>query len=162
MEVKFQLSASPLIAVMLALVGTTAATSVMFIIAVPVPVRIVAALGVVALFLAAIYRHALLRGPRAVRTVAFLDDDSLAITANNGVWRGTLIHLRAAPLLTVFIVGDGRRFFNVLVAADSMSHDRHRQLRVRLLGAKKSPTPQPAAPSSPPPPRRSSHSSWRR
>ena len=94
------------------------------------------------LFVVAARHHAFLRGNRAVRAIAFLSAGNVEITANNGIFVGQLKSVFALPILAVFVVdGGNRQIFNVMVAFDSLPADSHRQLRVQLLCAPKSPSP---------------------
>lgn len=139
MESKFQFGASRRAAVFLAGGGATAAAGIMLIITIPAPFRIAAAFATAVLFAAAVRRHAFLRGKRAVRGIEFLPGGEVEIASGEGVWRGHIESADASPLLTVFTVRSGKKVFSAMVCDGGMEPDLHRQLRVRLLGAKKPP-----------------------
>ena len=93
---------------------------------------IVCTAAVLALFAAAIWQYAMLRGGEAVQTVAFLEDGIIEIAANNGMWRGVLAAVTVSPFLSVFVVRAPKKKIVVLLFFDTLDTDDNRRARAIL------------------------------
>ena len=102
------------------------------IIAIPAPLRAALILLTVGVFVAAIRRHALLRGGAAVLGTSFLPQGEIALTTRNGTHYGRLTNYYLSPLLTIFVVRCNGKNLGILAAVDSMEKDAHRKLRINL------------------------------
>ncbi len=133
-SLRLDLGASRLLAaVLMAAHGGAAA------IAAWLPLALPFRLGLLALVAVSLYRglrdHALRRGARAITAFRLNADDTCAVQRGAAGWEeGRLRDCWVHPLLTILVVraGGRRRSVSVVIAADAVSAEAFRRLRVRL------------------------------
>ena len=118
--------------------GAVIAVAAVLIIPAPLPLRVLAAAVVAAVFWRAGRRVARLRGEGAVGGVEFLDDGRVAVLDGRREHAdiGEVVYHFASPLLITLIVRGGKRRHAAMVMRDSLPADEHRQLRVRLMASR--------------------------
>ena len=139
-----------MLSALFATAATPAIVGILSIITIPLSLRIIAMIIIIVLFAHAIYRHAWLRGKRAIHTIDFLgkravsatnflptDDIEITIGDNRDIVRGQLQSAYVSSILTVFTIIVHKRQYHILSAFDSLPKDSHRQLRIRLLATGK-------------------------
>ena len=139
-----------MLSALFATAATPAIVGILSIITIPLSLRIIAMIIIIALFAHAIYRHAWLRGKRAIHTIDFLgkraisatnflptDDIEITIGDNRDIVRGQLQSAYVSSILTVFTIIVHKRQYHILSAFDSLSTNSHRRLRIKLLTIKK-------------------------
>jgi toxin CptA len=128
------------------------AAAIGLLVTLPLPswVMLIAAMALLGSMIHSVHRHALLRGRRAITTLAFSDRETIRVSLRDGSSHAGRVlgsSTIGTTLTLLNIALDGRRLpVHAVLLGDSLSADDFRRLRVWLRWGPRPPAEEPAAP----------------